>query len=1186
MTDKDKEGFGKRRDGRFYVKNLSLSDLKQDKKDTRPTYTPEEDIELGDGKIFDFIKLELEKIPVLMANKEIPIERLDPVLDEKGNEHYPTAHTDGKVIRVPADCDYFDDVGRKSYWVKAITAHESGHCAYNSFDIMDEARNIPHFLDPNVPILHDPTFQYFMNVADDGRIENEITKNSPGWADWIDWTNSVCGELRPSIDIDRNTLALIKGFGYSMDDIELLNAKAMLSNATLKQVKKAYNDYATKEPNSPTTKNLLTKMNELLKFRKKRDILLADLKKKHPEIFQIPDVTKSGRPVGRPRTLWDDKDVTTHNNELTPALDDAKLKRKKSKSDFCNEHIQKTWKLRTTIENCPDDMNDSKNTQWLELLKTSFGISTYDLQEIDTWVKNNPTAFLVGRLNVPKAQAEVQEINLINTLDSSKRFNIHDSSFYESEYFRNKASEMLIRKRLEVLTKNDKRYAAPSDANSLNSYSVTQHVDDSWNCTCPDHVIRGNSNCKHIQRGKMGLLKKEIKSMKPVGRPKTVGEDDKTGGKVGRPRVNFYDDIPPMKDSSAFQEQILQYSVSGKSKEPIREIYKKTFKESVEILSKIKKTPTNKTKELADLYVKMYKKFRDRFPNPDQEWARNLPPSDREIIVIDGSPPDNVQQGGMDDPNAPIVIYTQPPKTPPSDDEKSGEKGGNNQDDEKSMKPVGRPPEKKDDEQGGGKRGSGQDDDDKSGEKSGKSKDEENKDIGNNKGGKQDKNEGSGDSIKSSGKQNDSKQSDDKSDESQKSVDSPSGEPGGESGNGMTGESTEGKSSGGENSDNSSSPENMETKFEEITKEIIRERAEEAKKLDELQEKEGESLERDSKDDILEEEIKRMKEGLKIEPKEPEAIANFENPKNKFEIDRQNRKEMERIKKATEKILRGENNKFTEEDVQRIKNDLKSDTEKIKAEINDGGGAGGGGEMKYIDLANKKAKLNSRAKKIATALSGLKESILRSKHFGTKGRINTQRYATQLGKGVKPEDMTPFIRKKDEEVGVGINLLIDTSGSMSSTQINTAIQVAKDVSIGVEEVIGTKCSVITFSSDYNVMKEQDQKAKDVNWYALGGGGTNMTSALEASIKRTSESNDSNMIFLLTDGNPNSLDTTLQKIQECRKKKIRLLIGFIDMHSPSLQQYLKNTEYFHVRTGQLDTIPQILSRWVNLVKKSF
>ncbi|MHB8126051.1 MAG: VWA domain-containing protein [Desulfitobacteriaceae bacterium] len=189
------------------------------------------------------------------------------------------------------------------------------------------------------------------------------------------------------------------------------------------------------------------------------------------------------------------------------------------------------------------------------------------------------------------------------------------------------------------------------------------------------------------------------------------------------------------------------------------------------------------------------------------------------------------------------------------------------------------------------------------------------------------------------------------------------------------------------------------------------------------------------------------------------------------------------------------------------------------------------------------------------------------------------------------------ITGKGELPSVGLNLILDKSGSMYSAQNNvTKMEMAKEAALRSTEILDTKdqLGVIVFDSEYKwVVKTAPLIDKKWVQEQIGSiepsGGTNMFPSLEAAYKALKETKVKiKHIILLTDGVSQNGGNYEQLLKQMEANSITLSVVAVGSDSDtSLLTYLaKEGHGRYYFTNQIDNIPKIFAKEMMMVTRSY
>ncbi|OLN31174.1 VWA domain-containing protein [Desulfosporosinus metallidurans] len=189
------------------------------------------------------------------------------------------------------------------------------------------------------------------------------------------------------------------------------------------------------------------------------------------------------------------------------------------------------------------------------------------------------------------------------------------------------------------------------------------------------------------------------------------------------------------------------------------------------------------------------------------------------------------------------------------------------------------------------------------------------------------------------------------------------------------------------------------------------------------------------------------------------------------------------------------------------------------------------------------------------------------------------------------------ITGKAELPSVGLNLLIDKSGSMCHTQNNvTKMDMAKEAALRATEILDTKdqLGVITFDSEYKwVVKTAPLINKKSVQEQIGSiepsGGTNMYPSLEAAYKALKEAKVKvKHIILLSDGVSKYGGDYDHLLKQMEADNVTLSVVAVGSDSDtSLLKYLAQEGHGrYYFTNQIDTIPKIFAKETMMVTRSY
>ena len=189
------------------------------------------------------------------------------------------------------------------------------------------------------------------------------------------------------------------------------------------------------------------------------------------------------------------------------------------------------------------------------------------------------------------------------------------------------------------------------------------------------------------------------------------------------------------------------------------------------------------------------------------------------------------------------------------------------------------------------------------------------------------------------------------------------------------------------------------------------------------------------------------------------------------------------------------------------------------------------------------------------------------------------------------------ITGKGELPSVGLNLIIDKSGSMCHTQNNvTKMDMAKEAAIRTTEILDTKdqLGVITFDSEYKwVVKTAPLMDKKWVQEQIGSiepsGGTNMYPSLEEAYKALKEAKVKvKHIILLSDGVSKYGGDYEHLLKQMEADNVTLSIVAIGSDSDtSLLKYLAQEGHGrYYFTDQIDNIPKIFAKETMMVTRSY
>ena len=189
------------------------------------------------------------------------------------------------------------------------------------------------------------------------------------------------------------------------------------------------------------------------------------------------------------------------------------------------------------------------------------------------------------------------------------------------------------------------------------------------------------------------------------------------------------------------------------------------------------------------------------------------------------------------------------------------------------------------------------------------------------------------------------------------------------------------------------------------------------------------------------------------------------------------------------------------------------------------------------------------------------------------------------------------ITGKAELPSVGLNLIIDKSGSMCHTQNNvTKMDMAKEAALRATEILDSKdqLGIITFDSEYKwVVKTAPLINKKWVQEQIGSiepsGGTNMYPSLEAAYKALKEAKVKvKHIILLSDGVSKYGGAYEQLLKQMEADNITLSVVSIGSDSDTaLLKYLAQEGHGrYYFTNQIDNIPKIFAKETMMVTRSY
>lgn len=172
--------------------------------------------------------------------------------------------------------------------------------------------------------------------------------------------------------------------------------------------------------------------------------------------------------------------------------------------------------------------------------------------------------------------------------------------------------------------------------------------------------------------------------------------------------------------------------------------------------------------------------------------------------------------------------------------------------------------------------------------------------------------------------------------------------------------------------------------------------------------------------------------------------------------------------------------------------------------------------------------------------------------YDSNGIVNVEAYDEKSGRKINGPiidnknidiswtDNEPKITKDLEEIY--IMLCIDTSGSMNGEKLRQAKAGALNFMKNLDFEY-TSVGLLSFDNEARLRmyftKSLEDMQNGLNSLHIGGS-TNMTHALELACSNLLDNDGRHVIVLLTDGYPNNISSTLNKVQFCKEKKIEII----------------------------------------------
>jgi hypothetical protein len=310
--------------------------------------------------------------------------------------------------------------------------------------------------------------------------------------------------------------------------------------------------------------------------------------------------------------------------------------------------------------------------------------------------------------------------------------------------------------------------------------------------------------------------------------------------------------------------------------------------------------------------------------------------------------------------------------------------------------------------------------------------------------------------------------------------------------------------------------------------------------------------------------------------------------------------------------------------------DISKNLEQIKSSSK---GGVGGTDVDTIDTSITLGPIPSQTvHDLSRALEKLKSSTQKPQRPSKTGaRVNVQRYIRQQLAGVPEPEQTPFIKSHKEIGGVSGVLLIDRSGSMGCSherlpdgkfKKDVAAQVGRIFASAVEELKG-KSTVMLFcgENDYEenavkivnprthqeqwtevrgkslshveTIKTPDMRPRDVHWAFNSGGGTIPSTAIQEGRDFLGNEKDTNLLIIITDGQPNPGDATrsIAEIQATIKQGIDVLTVILD-HEKKATPWYKEMQAAHLEAIRIDVdhedvekvLPKYVTEWITQTAK--
>jgi len=179
-------------------------------------------------------------------------------------------------------------------------------------------------------------------------------------------------------------------------------------------------------------------------------------------------------------------------------------------------------------------------------------------------------------------------------------------------------------------------------------------------------------------------------------------------------------------------------------------------------------------------------------------------------------------------------------------------------------------------------------------------------------------------------------------------------------------------------------------------------------------------------------------------------------------------------------------------------------------------------------------KLKEQIKKMRNDLDN------RTVYHQKRGKIDMRR-AMINSNSYKIADFKKFSPSKLSNTRLAVTVLLDSSGSMSNSDFDTAVGSGWAIANALEEC-GSKVKVIEFSDNYRILKDFDEDSKKSKWGRNYNSGTFVISALKDAAKSLDEVSKrdnikNQMIMIITDGGFMSRDTTEKITKELKDKGV-------------------------------------------------